>query len=142
MIGSCDCCDRQCVPVSRFSASAAYPEGIACFICQGDADPDPYGELEDATALTPTRRQAKTFNPLDAGFSLVDDGKFCRSDDPDCRHPLCDCARYDNGGADGKPRADFIEETANQKKAIEDALALLPCPTTSALTQADRGGAT
>jgi hypothetical protein len=45
MIGSCDCCDRQQVPVSHFNATAAYPEGAACFICQGDTDPDPYGEL-------------------------------------------------------------------------------------------------
>lgn len=48
MIGSCDCCDRQDVPVSHFSATAAYPEGCACFICQGETDPDPYGELESS----------------------------------------------------------------------------------------------
>lgn len=50
MIGSCDCCDRQYVPVSKFSATAAYPEGVACFLCQGDDDLDPYGELEDSSS--------------------------------------------------------------------------------------------
>lgn len=47
MIGSCDCCDRQHVPVSRFNATGAYPEGVACFICRGETDLDPYGELFD-----------------------------------------------------------------------------------------------
>jgi hypothetical protein len=46
MIGNCDCCDRMTVPVNHFNATAAYPEGVACFICQGDSDPDPYGEME------------------------------------------------------------------------------------------------
>lgn len=31
--------------------------------------------------------------PMPAGFSLIDNGRICRDDDPDCRHPLCDCAR-------------------------------------------------
>lgn len=48
MIGACDICDRQNVPVSHFNASAAHPETGACFICQGEDDPDPYGELEEA----------------------------------------------------------------------------------------------
>lgn len=52
MIGSCDCCDRQHVPVSKFNATGAYPEGNACFICRGDTDPDPYGELEAQGILT------------------------------------------------------------------------------------------
>jgi hypothetical protein len=39
-IGSCDCCDRQNVPVTSGDVTA-------CFICQGEDDPDPYGELED-----------------------------------------------------------------------------------------------
>ena len=43
-IGNCDCCDRRNVPVS----SGYYdPVGdtTACFICQGETDPDPYGEI-------------------------------------------------------------------------------------------------
>jgi hypothetical protein len=56
MIGCCDCCDRQNVPVSHFNATAAYPEGVACFICQGDTDPDPYGELE--TSELPSQERA------------------------------------------------------------------------------------
>ena len=49
MIGSCDCCDRQNVPVSKFRAdqTSAQCETTACFICQGDSDPDPHGELEE-----------------------------------------------------------------------------------------------
>lgn len=47
MIGACDICDRQNVPVSRFRATAAYPETSACFLCQGEEDPDPYGELKE-----------------------------------------------------------------------------------------------
>ncbi len=45
MIGSCDLCDRQNVPVSHFDECFAHPEAHACFICQGDSDPDPYGDL-------------------------------------------------------------------------------------------------
>lgn len=32
--------------------------------------------------------------PMPEGFSLIDDGRICRLDDPDCRHPNCDCARH------------------------------------------------
>jgi hypothetical protein len=45
-IGACDICDRQNVPVSHFNATAAHPETSACFLCQGEDDTDPYGELE------------------------------------------------------------------------------------------------
>ncbi|SEE52805.1 hypothetical protein [Bradyrhizobium lablabi] len=45
MIGNCDCCDREQVPVSHFNATAAHPEGVACWICLGEDDIDPYGEL-------------------------------------------------------------------------------------------------
>lgn len=43
-IGSCDCCDRTNVPISRGEVTGI--ETYACFICQGDTDPDPYGEME------------------------------------------------------------------------------------------------
>ena len=46
MIGSCDNCDQQNVPV--FSGQFCGCDTTQCFICQGDTDPDPYGELEDA----------------------------------------------------------------------------------------------
>lgn len=49
MIGSCDCCPRMNVPIS-FSAADQNNSGsdtYACFICQGEDDPDPYGELEE-----------------------------------------------------------------------------------------------
>lgn len=45
-IANCDCCDRQAVPVSHFSATFAHPEALCCFVCQGEDDPDPYGEME------------------------------------------------------------------------------------------------
>ena len=50
MIGNCDCCERTNVPVARFNAAAAHPEGVACFICQGENDSDPYGEIEGSPA--------------------------------------------------------------------------------------------
>jgi hypothetical protein len=49
MIGNCDCCDRQNVPVRHFDAGAtnAQCETTACFICQGETEIDPYGEMDD-----------------------------------------------------------------------------------------------
>jgi len=47
MIGSCDICCRQNVPLSHFEATFADPETSVCFLCQGETDPDPYGELEE-----------------------------------------------------------------------------------------------
>ena len=43
MIGNCDCCDRKGVPVSNLWAPC---DTTACVICQGDTDPDPYGEID------------------------------------------------------------------------------------------------
>jgi hypothetical protein len=46
MIGNCDACDRQNVPVSNCRSSSG--ESVQCFLCQGDSNPDPYGELPGA----------------------------------------------------------------------------------------------
>lgn len=46
MIGSCDHCDRQNVPVSNGMCSSG--EATQCFVCQGDIA-DPYGEQASAT---------------------------------------------------------------------------------------------
>ena len=48
MIGNCDCCDRQDVPIRHFEAGEtnAGCETTACFICQGDNEVDPYGEMD------------------------------------------------------------------------------------------------
>lgn len=43
-IGSCDCCDRQNVPVAHLTETYC-GDVTACYICQGDDDPDPYGEV-------------------------------------------------------------------------------------------------
>lgn len=43
-LGNCDNCDRQNVPVS--SGQFCGCDTTQCFICQGDSDPDPYGEIE------------------------------------------------------------------------------------------------
>lgn len=59
-IGSCDLCDRQNVPVSHFDATFAHPEASACFLCQGEDDPDPYGELEGSD----------TFNAINGQFGV------------------------------------------------------------------------
>lgn len=50
MIGTCDNCDRHNVPVRHFSVD--YECGIGsdttqCFLCTGDTDPDPYGEMDE-----------------------------------------------------------------------------------------------
>lgn len=42
-IGNCDCCPRINVPGAVINCPG---EPFACFICQGDTDPDPYGEQE------------------------------------------------------------------------------------------------
>lgn len=47
-IGSCDCCDRQNVPLSHFVDD--YSDEWVCFICQGEDEVDPYGELEGSPA--------------------------------------------------------------------------------------------
>lgn len=41
-IGNCDCCDRRDVPGSVVNVPG---EPFACFTCQGDPEPDPYGEI-------------------------------------------------------------------------------------------------
>lgn len=43
MIGNCDCCDRENLPVSMVNVPG---EPVACYLCQGDSNHDPYGELE------------------------------------------------------------------------------------------------
>ena len=43
MIGSCDICNAQDVPVSKVTAAGGI-ETVACYPCQGDV-PDPYGEM-------------------------------------------------------------------------------------------------
>lgn len=43
MIGECEVCGRQNVPVAKVNDFAC--EIVACFICQGDIA-DPYGEIE------------------------------------------------------------------------------------------------
>lgn len=44
MIGACDNCDRRNVPVS--SGQFCGCDTTQCFICQGETDPDPYGEID------------------------------------------------------------------------------------------------
>lgn len=64
MIGNCDCCDRTNVPLSLVNATSLHPEAVACFICQGDSDPDPYGELE-------TIERARLGIDGNCGFALL-----------------------------------------------------------------------
>lgn len=45
MIGSCDNCDRQRVPVMHGSFCGC--ETTQCYVCNGDVE-DPYGELDEA----------------------------------------------------------------------------------------------
>lgn len=65
MIGSCDLCNRQSVPVSHFNECYAHPEAWACFICQGDDDADPYGEMDHSvTSSTDSRDGSFCGEPL------------------------------------------------------------------------------
>lgn len=43
-IGTCDNCSRENVPVSHLEGTYC-GDTTQCFLCQGDSDPDPYGEL-------------------------------------------------------------------------------------------------
>lgn len=45
MIGSCDNCSRRNVPVRHIDSPHA-GDTTQCYVCTGDIDPDPYGELE------------------------------------------------------------------------------------------------
>lgn len=54
-IGACDNCDRQNVPVS--SGQFCGCDTTQCFVCQGDTDPDPYGELEGSPAWVESNGQ-------------------------------------------------------------------------------------
>jgi len=47
MIGECDNCHRRNVPVH--SSSSAFGDTTQCYLCRGDTDPDPYGEMKEMT---------------------------------------------------------------------------------------------
>jgi hypothetical protein len=49
-IGTCDNCDRHNVPV-RHMTGTYLGDTTQCFLCTGDTDPDPYGELDDLQHL-------------------------------------------------------------------------------------------
>jgi hypothetical protein len=60
MIGSCDCCNRQKVPISRGEVTGI--ETYACFICQGSDDPDPYCEMDTPSpqaSATPANQKTR-----------------------------------------------------------------------------------
>ena len=56
-IGNCDNCQRENVPVSHFNLSYC-GDTTACFLCCGDDNPDPYGELDDMTIKIPNPFEA------------------------------------------------------------------------------------
>lgn len=49
-IGTCDNCNRPHVPVINFKDTYC-GDTTQCFLCQGDTDPDPFGELEDEALM-------------------------------------------------------------------------------------------
>ena len=58
-IGNCDNCDRRHVPVIHFTDTYC-GDTTQCFLCQGDTDPDPFGEMDDylpAPAMPPIMAQ-------------------------------------------------------------------------------------
>lgn len=78
MIGACDCCDRQHVPVSHFRAdqTSAQCETTACYLCQGETDADPYGELYDeAMAACDAALNARPPVPPQSVLSSLNVGK-------------------------------------------------------------------
>jgi hypothetical protein len=52
MIGRCDCCDRQNVPVSHIDTVFGI-KAFACYLCLGEDGPDPYAELHPCTCTSP-----------------------------------------------------------------------------------------
>lgn len=57
---------------------------------------DPVPQTDHAKAIPTIGNNCEM--PMPDGFSLVDDGRFCATDDPDCRHPECDCKLYRRRG--------------------------------------------
>jgi hypothetical protein len=57
MIGTCECCDRQNVPTSHIDTAFGI-EAFACYLCQGETDPDPYGETTRSERVPVCRRPA------------------------------------------------------------------------------------
>ena len=49
-IGNCDCCDLRDVPGSAVDVPGM-GEPFACYLCQGDAEADPYHELPETRLL-------------------------------------------------------------------------------------------
>lgn len=91
MIGNCDCCDRKNVPVN-FSAWDRNNTGIdttACYLCCGDSEIDPYGELEEAEPTDPYKHcSAMMLSDLRNIKELVGDAKMKDA-------ILADLAEYD-----------------------------------------------
>jgi hypothetical protein len=48
IIGTCDCCERRLVIISRCEAYGI--ETYACYLCRGDDSLDPYGEYDEMIA--------------------------------------------------------------------------------------------
>lgn len=75
MIGSCDNCGKQNVPVKHYSETYC-GETTQCFICTGWGEPDPFCELEDVE--TPVAKVMSTLGMFClifvAWFSLVYEG--------------------------------------------------------------------
>lgn len=49
MIGSCEACGKNHLPVRRFEMSGM--ESVQCFRCVGDAEADPHGEMAECECI-------------------------------------------------------------------------------------------
>ena len=58
MIGACDCCDRQNVPVTHIDTVGGV-EAFACYLCLHESEPDPYGELPKPCTCHPADNPPK-----------------------------------------------------------------------------------
>jgi hypothetical protein len=67
MIGNCDACDRQNVPVSNCRSPSG--ETTQCFLCQGDTNPDPYGEMQMIKQHVEQPEELGPMGICDCGFA-------------------------------------------------------------------------
>lgn len=75
MIGNCDNCDRQSVPVRHLTGTYC-GDTTQCYICQGDIA-DPYGELEDAPEVFVECEACDGEGAIEKHQPFHDDPYFC-----------------------------------------------------------------
>jgi hypothetical protein len=62
MIGRCECCDRQNVPISHIDTVFGI-EAFACYLCLCEDNPDPYDELPPVGSFFDIPNDCSPWNP-------------------------------------------------------------------------------